>query len=306
MHPGFCCRQESRRLGNGNARVQPVIAAEALTGPVLHHGEGPTWFSEFNELRCVDMLRGEVVGVDERGSISRRAVGSVASFVRPMRGGGAVVGLESTIGATREDPVRASPSVFSEPFETIGVRLNEAACDPSGALICGSMSDRGLPGRGEVYRIDQSGEAELLRTGVDISNGIGFSPDGQTCYYVDSGRHAVEIIDYRNRRFNRGGAIDLSYHQGSPDGLTVDSDGNVWVAMWGGGAVLQLSPDGRLIRTIHLPVQAVTSCTFGGPDLSTLFITTSQLMLELEDPAVAGAIFVAVPGAIGQPAAEFG
>jgi sugar lactone lactonase YvrE len=143
----------------------------------------------------------------------------------------------------------------------------------------------------------------MLATGVGISNGIGWSPDERLMYYVDSQAHQVDVFDYDpatgaidgRRRFAEVGRDDVE-----PDGLTVDAEGGVWVAVWGGGALLRHDPDGRLRETLELPPARVTSCAFGGPGLDRLYITTAAGPGEQ-----AGSMFVCEPGVTGQPGSPF-
>jgi sugar lactone lactonase YvrE len=182
------------------------------------------------------------------------------------------------------------------------VRMNDGACDQQGRFFCGSMAYGAAPGRGALYRLDPDGTVHPVHSGITISNGIGWSPDGSRAYYVDSGTGRVDVCspDLVERR----PFVTVPETTGTPDGLTVDADGGVWVALWGGSAVHRYSPDGELDQVVSLPVAQVSSCAFGGEDLDTLFITTSREGLSDPEPA-AGALFAVQPGTKGLPTLTF-
>ena len=284
--------------------------AEQRTDPVLNHGEGPAWFSDYGELRCVDMLAGDVVSLDAEGILRRNHVGSIAAMVQPRRAGGAVLLLEHAVAVTGSDP--GGPGRIDEIAHLIdepAVRLNEGACDPSGRLVCGSMAYDMRHGGGSVWRVTADGDGgadvELLRSGVTISNGLAFAPDGELAYYIDSTTHVVEMIDYAGGAFRSLGRLaDLSQQPGMPDGMCIDADGNLWVAMFGGGCVLGVAADGSIVERIEVPASQVTSCAFGGDDGRDLYITTSTV--EDAGSPLAGAIFCARPGVRGGNAWRFG
>lgn len=281
-------------------RVDPV------TDPVFQHAEGPVWFDEFRGLRWVDMLAGEVAGLRDDGSVDRRRVGSVAAALRPRRGGGAALLLEHDLATTDGDPLDETSPVAAVLRVSVaeGVRLNEGGCDSQGRFLLGSMAWDSSPAHGRVVRVtpgDGRPTVETLRESTDISNGIDFDPTGSLCYFVDSPSRRIEVIDYAAGPFAPTRTIDLSAHEGIPDGLCVAADGSIWVAMYGGGCVLGFSPDGRLRERLSLPVSNVTACAFGGSDRATLYVTTSALEVSRDDEPLAGAVFAATPGAVGMP-----
>lgn len=268
---------------------------EQMTDALAYHGEGPVWSDRWGGLRWVDMLAGDVLTLRGDGSVDRLHVGEVAAFVRPRTGGGWVAGIERGLALAdgSDETPTPLPPLWSDP----GIRMNEGGCDPAGNLYAGSMPYDRTPGGASLYRISPSGEVRVVLPHVTISNGIDFSPDGTRAYYNDTATGTTDVFDVvdgdlANRRvFHPGG-------DGRPDGLTVDSAGNVWVALNGVGRVRCYSPDARILQEVELPVRLVTACTLGGPELRDLYVTTSREKLDDPEPE-AGAVFrmrVEVPG----------
>ncbi|MDX2974056.1 SMP-30/gluconolactonase/LRE family protein, partial [Kribbella solani] len=184
------------------------------------------------------------------------------------------------------------------------MRTNDAKCDPYGRLWVGTMADDASPRTGSLYRISADWTRTTVLTGVSISNGLGWSPDGRRMYYIDSPIKTVDLLDYDPSTGNavaRRVLIDTAEYAGMPDGMAVDAEGCLWVAFFGGGAVRRFSPGGSLLTTIEVPDRYVTSCAFAGPELDHLVITTGQG----PDSAAGGNLFVARPGVPGLPTAAF-
>jgi len=148
-------------------------------------------------------------------------------------------------------------------------------------------------------------------TGVTVSNGVGWSPDGTRMYYVDTLTGRIDVFDFDEHWgtiTNRRPFVTVSHRAGHPDGLVVDADGCVWLALWAGGALHRYTPDGQLERTIKLPVTHPTKCAFGGEDSTDLYITSAWIELtpaEREAQPLAGGLFVCRPGVAGQPTRLF-
>ena len=155
-----------------------------------------------------------------------------------------------------------------------------------------------------MHRLDPDGSTTVVLEGVTISNGLEWSPDGALAYYVDSATGRIDVFDYDRDR-GLSGRRPFAEVTGGPDGLTVDADGGVWVALYAGGAVQRFTPEGTLDEVIEVPVSKATACTFGGADLDQLFITTSREYLASDDEPAAGSLFVATPGVRGRPVREF-
>jgi sugar lactone lactonase YvrE len=277
---------------------------EQVTDPVAYHAEGPVWSPAWGGLRWVDMLAGDVLSLSDNGSISRRHVGKVAAALRPRRGGGAVIGVER--GFTVEEP-DGTLVPLGDVWSGDLIRMNEGGCDPDGRFYCGSMAYDQESGAASMYRLDPDRSVTTVLRGLTVSNGLDWSPDGSRAYYNDTATSQIAVFDYdfdaglTNRRV----FVDLTGEQLRPDGLTVDSQGGVWTALSNGGAVRRYGAGGGLDEVIELPARKVTACTFGGPGLDELFITTSREGLEPGDDPLAGSLFRASPGVRGMPVREF-
>jgi sugar lactone lactonase YvrE len=280
------------------------MRAEQVTDPVTYHGEGPVWSTRWGGLRWVDMLAGDLLWLAADGTITRRHVGGVAAALRPRRQGGAVIGVER--GFALEDADGAL-TFLPQLWADHGVRMNDGGCDPDGRFYCGSMAYDQRPGAGALYRLDPDRSTTMVLRGVTISNGLEWSPDGARAYYNDTATQRVAVFDYDRGSGLTGqrSFVDVPAGSGRPDGLTVDAQGGIWVALNQGGVVRRYSPTGVIDEVVELPARQVTACTFGGPRLDELFITTSREGLEPGDEPLAGSLFRARVGVTGQPAHEF-
>ena len=276
---------------------------EQVTGPVVFHGEGPVWSTRWGGLRWVDMLAGDILCLAPDGDVERRHVGTVAAALRPRRRGGAVIGVERGFALEDED---GAVAVLDELWSDEAVRMNEGGCDPDGRFYCGSMGYDKQPGAGALYRLDPDGSTHVVLDDVTISNGLEWSPDGALAYYNDTDTYRTDVFDYSfdSGLTNRRPFVRMP-NGGRPDGLTVDSAGGVWVALSNAGAVHRYSSSGALDEVVEVPARKVTACTFGGPDLDQLFITTSREGMEPGADPLAGSLFRADVGIAGVPAREF-
>jgi sugar lactone lactonase YvrE len=281
-----------------------MTKAEQLTDPVAYHGEGPVWSETWGGLRWVDMLDGDILSLGADGSIDRRHVDDIAAIVRPRRVGGAVLGIER--GFALEEP-DGTITRLADLWSGSDVRMNEGGCDPDGRFYCGSMAYDQRHGVGSLYRLDPDGTVTVVLEGVTISNGLDWSPDGSLAYYIDTPTHQLSVFDYDLKRglTGRRTFVDIPAEQGGPDGLVVDQHGGVWVALFGGSAVHRYTEKGDLDEVVEVEARQVTACTFGGPDLDRLYITTSRENLEPDDDPLAGSLFTADVGVSGLPVREF-
>jgi sugar lactone lactonase YvrE len=283
-------------------RLDVSTAVERFSDAVAYHGEGPVWIGG---LRFVDMLAGDIVTLDGEGAVVERLhVGTVAGAFRPRRDGGLVVGVERGFALVdAHGRVDTLPEVWADP----GVRMNDGATDPDGRFYCGSMAYDVTPGAGALYRLDPDGAVSVVLERVTISNGLAWTADGRTAYYVDSPTHRIDVFDYDAEAglINRRPFVTVAEHDGLPDGLTVDREDGVWVAFFGGSAVRRFSAAGTLEEVLDLPVTQVTACTFGGDALNELYITTSRENLPDDEQPEAGSVFRARVGVAGLLPAPF-
>jgi sugar lactone lactonase YvrE len=280
------------------------VRAEQVTGPVAYHGEGPVWSERWGGLRWVDMLAGDILSLVADGTIDRRHVGSVAAALRPRQQGGAVIGVERGFALEEAD---GTLKHLDELWSDTNVRMNEGGCDPDGRFYCGSMAYDQQPGAGALYRLDPDGSVQVVLENVTISNGLEWSPDGSRAYYNDSPTQRIDVFDYEAESglSGRRPFAEVPAEVGLPDGLTVDEEGGIWVALYGGGSVRRYTPDGMLDYVIEVPAKQVTACTFGGSGLDQLFITTSREDLKPGEDPLAGSLFRASGGVAGMPVRDF-
>jgi sugar lactone lactonase YvrE len=281
------------------------VRAEQLTDPVAYHGEGPVWSSRWGGLRWVDMLAGDVLSLRPDGSVDRRHVGAIAAALRPRRDGGAVIGVEH--GFALEAPDGTLTTLGELWRADAGLRMNDGGCDPDGRFYCGSMAYDRTAGAAALFRLDPDGSTHVVLDGVTISNGLEWSPDGSRAYYNDTETYRVDVFDYDRDAglVNRRPFAQVATDDGRPDGLTVDAEGGVWVALNHSGTVRRLGASGEVDAVVEVPPRQVTACTFGGDGLETLFITTSRENLPPGADPLAGALFRADVGVRGIPAREF-
>ena len=284
------------------------MRAEQLTDPIAYHGEGPVWDAASGRVLWVDLLAGDVLATTPDGSSTRRVhVAEVAACVVPRHRGGLAVATAR--GFVLLDADWQTQQAVADLWDDPGVRMNDGACDAAGRFFCGSMASDIGTGRGSLYRLNPDGSSSVVWHGVTISNGLGWSPDGSTAYYVDSPTGRIDSFDYDADAGTFSGRrtfAAIPEYAGAPDGLTVDAEGGVWVALWGGGTVHRYSPAGRLDAVVEVVARQTSSCTFGGEHLDQLFITTSNENLAPGADPLAGALFTIRPGVVGQPTLAYG
>ncbi len=283
------------------------MRAEEISAPHAFHAEGPCWHREWGGLKYVDMLAGDVLSLREDGDVDRVHVGSIAAVVRPRGRGGAIVATERGFALADEadlSDIQAMQPIWSDP----DIRFNEGGCDPMGNFYCGTMSYEQTPGAGSMYLLTVEGMASQVITGLGVSNGLGWTGLGDKGFHNDTPTRVVSTFDWtpEDGIVDRRPFVTLPDDvEGKPDGLCVDEQDGVWVALYGGSAVHRYSPDGVLDVVIELPVTNVTACTFGGDDLRTLFVTTTRENVPDGEQPLAGAVFRCEPGVGGLPARPF-
>jgi sugar lactone lactonase YvrE len=285
-------------------------AAELFVDARACLGEGPVWDARNGRLLWVDIEGRAIHSTDPAGGQTTSIpTPSAVGVTLPRESGGLVAALEDGFWALDDDGRFEQLAAI----DTRGgaLRFNDGACDPAGRLLAGTMAWDAAEGRGSLYRLDTDLRLTRLLDGVTISNGLGWSADGGTLYYVDTPTLGIDAFDYdvasgalsRRRPF-----VSITPGEGRPDGLCVDEDGAVWVALWPGWSVRRYLPDGRLDAVLPLPVAHVSSCVFGGELLDELFITSAWTMLSDGDRAAqphAGSLFRASVGVRGLPRMSF-
>jgi sugar lactone lactonase YvrE len=286
----------------------PAFAADLVLDARAELGEGPHWDAATDTLVWVDIMAGEVHRFDPAaGTDTKFDVGQPVGAAVPRSGGGLVLALRDGVAVVSDTGGELRWLVEIE-RESARTRMNDAACDPQGRLWAGTMDVEEREPIGTLYRVTGGGEVEAVLPEVTISNGLGWSPDGRTLFYIDSPCRALEAFDFDPEagaisRRRQVCAIDPG--PGEPDGLTVDAEGCIWVGLWEGWALRRFSPEGHPLATVEVPAARVTSCAFGGAGLATLYITTARP--DDNDPRQphAGGVFSVRPGVHGLPGQTF-
>lgn len=267
-------------------------------------GEGPLW--DGDRLWWVDILNGHLHStIPASGLVHTLTLPPPLGSVVMDRHGRPIVALSEGIFRLEDDNLARLA-----PHPRPGQRFNDARCDPAGRLWIGTM---GEPGRAGLWMLDHEAQWHLRLDGVTVSNGLAWSQDLQTLYYIDSPLRSLSAFDYHHASgtiSTRREILTLSPDMGYPDGMTMDEEGDLWIALYQGGAVIHVDPvRARIKGHIPLPVSQVSSCTFGGRMRDTLYITTARENLtsrQLEQEKYAGSLFRASPGISGLASTPFG
>lgn len=285
------------------------IACVADVKAVL--GEGPTWVAAEEALYWTD-IEGRLLyrRAFADGDLDQWTVPFRIGSLAPSKGGGFVAGTDQ--GLFFADPGRNLYNPIANPERDHPTnRFNDGKVDRSGRFWAGTMDGTEKAAQGSLYRLDPDLSLTLVDEGYSVTNGPAFSPDGRTMYHNDSGRQVTYAfdLDEAGNASNRRVFASFGEGEGYPDGMTVDSEGCLWIAFWDGWCLRRLSPEGELLEVLQVPVARPTSCAFGGPQLDHLFITSASRDLTEADLAgqqQAGGLFVAKPGVKGLPEKVFG
>lgn len=285
--------------------------------PIFNHrcqlAEGPVWDSKRKTICWVDILRGEIHEhnlVD--GKTQTMQVGTMVGSIAICTDGNFLAALHRGFAFVDRGSAKIG-EVFTPYGHPEGNRFNDGKCDPAGRFWAGTMALAETEGAGSVFVFDQDHKIKRVMQGVSISNGMAWTADRQTLYYIDTPTQRIVAFDYNLETGaikNKRTAIDLQHEKGFPDGMTIDQEDNLWVAHWDGWQVTRWNPrTAKKIGAIPMPVARVTSCTFGGDQMDELFITTARVGLTPEQEShqpLAGSLFrFPNPGASGRPAFEF-
>ncbi|MEV0525047.1 SMP-30/gluconolactonase/LRE family protein [Streptomyces sp. NPDC050439] len=269
-------------------------------------GEGPTWDSAAQRLIWVDILSSRVHTYDpSSGHRSVLATEQHVGAAKPRAGGGLVVNLRDGVGLYDST---ADGGAFRWLHREVvpGRRGNDAAVAPDGALWAGTMRyDEGEDG-GNLIRLTGDGAWDEVLSRISVSNGLGWSPDGRLIYYIDTPTRRIDVVELRDDQLphSRRPLAVIEADAGYPDGLTVDADGCLWVALWDGAAIRRYTPSGDLDRVIELPVARPTACAFGGAGLRDLYITSARTGLGAPHP-LSGSVLVLPDAGQGVAQAAF-
>jgi sugar lactone lactonase YvrE len=276
-------------------------------------GETPIWDEAAGLLHWVDVFAGAVYSLDPAGDgVPRRFEhGAELGAVAPRASGGLVLGAGRSLVATDLDGGNAETLVAVEPDRPHN-RFNDCRVDPAGRFFCGTKTNGDSAGSGgALYRIDADLRATVAIADTGLANGIGWSPDGTTLYFIDSPLQRLDAYEFDPATGEVGGhrtAAEIDPDDGLPDGLAVDAEGGVWVALVKGGMVRRYEADGRIDAEVRLPVANPTCPGFGGPGLSTLYVTSAHLRSDpryADDNPLAGALFAVDVGVAGVPSPPF-
>jgi sugar lactone lactonase YvrE len=278
-----------------------ILEPDKIDVPAAELGEGPCWDADTQSLYWVDIPASRVHRLSAAGVHSSWDVGCQAGAVVLRASGGLLVAAGN--GFFSLDPLTGSVAELASAPGLPDTRMNDGKCDRAGRFYAGTMAADESPGRGSFYRLDTDLSVTEIFTGIGISNGLGWSPDDTLMYYIDSLAYRVDVMGYdptTGRTGQRQPFVALGSGDVMPDGMAVDAEGGIWVAVWGGGVIQRYDPDGRLTGVVRVPAANVTSCAFGGPDLSTLYITTAA-----GPGRSAGALFTCASGVRGLPTFPF-
>jgi sugar lactone lactonase YvrE len=271
--------------------------------------ESPSWDAVRDTLLWVDIYKRSVHLFSPCTGLDRSInVGQPVGAVAPATTGGVILALRDRF-AVLDPATGALVDIAEIAHQAPDALMNDGKCDAQGRFLAGSTTVSETQHAAALYRLEPYGAVEVLLDGVTLSNGIDWSPDGRVLYYVDSALQRIDTFRYDNGHVSRRRTFaEIPTSAGTPDGLTVDARGHVWIALWGGSALRRYSPEGVPEENIRLPVSQVTSCAFGGSDWRDLFVTTASWGMDanrLETEPHAGGIFAIRPPIGGLPTRQF-
>ncbi len=269
-------------------------------------GEGPLWSARENALYWVDILAPAL----HRYALNDQIVQSwpmpemIGWVIERQNKPGFIAGFQSGPAELMLEPFSIMPMHNPEPHLPNN-RMNDAKADLKGRIWAGTMDVGASLHTGSLYRLDPDHTVAKVDSDYTITNGPALSPDNSLFYHTDSARGTIYRFDLADdgQLLNKIEFIRFAADWGKPDGMTVDVEGALWVAHWGTGEVSRFTPDGKRVRSIKLPASQITSCTFAGPKLDRMFVTSAAV--DLHNEAYAGALFEIDPGVCGLPTAQF-
>jgi sugar lactone lactonase YvrE len=281
-----------------------VLDAELVVPAQCELAEGPVWDAARGLLRWVDILPGQVHAFDPAtGAHTRFDVGDPVGTVGLTRSGGLVLALVDGFYRADHDG-RGLTRIGEFSIDATVVRFNDGKPDPWGNFCAGTCAWAADGPPCALYRLRPDGAVGEIVGDVGLSNGLDWSDDREAFYFADSASGGVDVFATDPQTGTLGARRRFVTVGGVPDGLTLDAEGGLWVAVWGSGELQRYTPGGRLDTVVRLPVRQVTSAAFGGTDLSTLYITTARenfTHADLAGQPHAGDIFACTPGVTGRP-----
>ena len=266
-------------------------------------GEGPVWVAREAALYWLDIKGLKIFRLSGQGERSEWPTPMRVGSIAPRKSGGFIAGTEDGIAIV--DPASNRFEIVARPEQDLpGNRFNDGKVDRRGRFWAGTMDDEEKAASGTLYCVDADLGCTAVDSGYKVTNGPAFSPSGDVMYHNDSARQVTYAFDMDagGNAANRRTFLQFGPGDGYPDGMTVDSEGCLWIAFWGGWCIRRYSPDGEWVETIKMPVQRPTSCAFGGRDLERLYVTSASIGLDeeaLQMQPNAGGLFMLEPGVRG-------
>lgn len=278
------------------ADIQCIADVQAVLG------EGPVWVAREAALYWLDIKGLKIFRLDDQGQVKEWPTPIRVGSIVPRRQGGFIGGTEG--GIAEVDPGAKLFKIFIDPeADQPDNRFNDGKVDRRGRFWAGTMDDAEKDATGSLYCFDPDLSWTQVDQGYKVTNGPSFSPLGERMYHNDSGRQLTYVFDMQDGRpVNRRTFHQFGKGDGSPDGMTVDSEGCLWMCFWDGGCVRRFSPDGEWLETIEMPVSRPTSLAFGGRDLDELYISSASIGLDEQARQMqpnAGGLFMLKPGVQG-------
>lgn len=275
-------------------------------------GEGPAWDSARSRLTWVDIYAGHLHIYDPKTNFDEKIeVDAPLGCAAPTRGGNLILGMRHGIASLHLDTVKLT--LLASPEARLpGNRFNDGKCAPDGRFLAGTMDNSEQAASGALYSYSPNGTLKTLVRGARISNGLAWSRDHKTMYYIDTPTFEVKAYDYdldSGEIDNPRVAVSIPPRLGFPDGMTSDAQGRLWIALWGGAAVTVWDPaNGQLLESIPIPAKNVTSCVFGGENGTELFVTSARKGLppaDLTEYPLTGGLFRVQTNIEGMPTFVF-
>ncbi|MCX2740347.1 SMP-30/gluconolactonase/LRE family protein [Pontibacter anaerobius] len=288
------------------------MKATAIDATQSRLGEGPCWHPKEQVLYWVDIEGCALQNYNPAtGKTEEFPMPERISAVAPFSADSLLLALHKRI--CQYNPATGKLQQLAEIHDDPAIRLNEGKCDLSGRFWVGTMALDVRPGAAALYCVSPELQVQKVLQNLTISNGLAWSEDGHTLYFIDSPTRTIQAFDVEvtsGEILNSRAVVRVPENSGMPDGMEIDAQGNLWVALHGAGAVVCYNPEtGKELHRVQVPAQNVTSCTFGGPNLDTLYITTAREWLSDEQLAqypLSGSVFEVKPGVRGRKVNWFG